>query len=236
MAERIVRFTDDFTGPSGPLEEPNHPYDQLNRNRSRIDVSSSLDSIYTTIENWGVVRYSSDITTADQYARVEVGTHDNAAGQQHTGVVLRAQGTVNQNREYYEVRYQYDGSAGPYTTTIGYCDGDVLSVLWSGTVAWQVGDWVEGEIIGDQIRLLRNGTEIQSVNDTNLTDGRPGIVLWGRGSTRPYIVNFEMGDLVAGPPPVADVFPQPRYFFFRRPETGTVARLSAAQPCPFRGV
>ena len=114
--------------------------------------------------------------TNDQYSSLEIrGTLPPPGSTYRIGAIVRASADVNAARDYYEVYFNWNGSV---TTYLVKCvNGTVTTLMSTTSVAWSIGDLIELEVEGSQLRPCRNGTVIASLvtTDTDITTGQPGV-------------------------------------------------------------
>jgi hypothetical protein len=92
------------------------------------------------------------------------------------GVIVRGSADTNANRDYYYFIFQYSG-----TSRLGKCVNGTDTELHSAAVSWSVGDYIELECEGTEIRACKNGSPLGgsfTVTDTSLSSGAPGICGW----------------------------------------------------------
>lgn len=131
--------------------------------------------------------------TADQYAKaVFVGPLAFGGTSDLVGVIARASGDTNTARDYY-CAFMINNNSGtnPRPLELGKIVDGTYTQLATTSVAWAANDTVEIECEGTTIRSLRNGAVVDSVVDTSLTTGVPGVVACIAGD------DWEGGNLVA---------------------------------------
>jgi hypothetical protein len=141
----------------------------------------------------------------DQYAVAQIITI-NATGSLDVmlGVICRASGDVDGNRDYYFYRVmETAGTSGSAsrTTQLGHCKNGVESVQVTGAIVWAPNDTVELECIGNPPTLtgfknsvLTGQSYVDSVSP--LTTGRPGVMT----NISQIGDNFVGGSAAADPP------------------------------------
>lgn len=120
--------------------------------------------------------------TADQWASVQIVALPYQSATYNIGVICRASGDTDSNRDYYFAAVSADSPGPNYTTTLGKVVNGTRTVLYSASVPWAVGDRIELEVEGSTLRVCKNGTALGgswTVTDTSLTAGQPGVLSGG---------------------------------------------------------
>lgn len=169
-------------------------WDQTNAFNGSVNiVSSTLVSAAHSQEC--AARYVSGTFAADQYSSLELVTW-NQFGNNRIGVAARMSPDDDGNRDHYEyVIFDNNGSTTKTTELAKVVNGS-RTILTSSSVLWASGDRIEIECEGTTIRGLKNGTEVVSVTDSDITTGRPGV----RTTSGKTGDNWQGGDLSASTP------------------------------------
>jgi hypothetical protein len=121
----------------------------------------------------GIVRANGTYSN-DQYSKLIITTLPSVSTVNWIGVVARASGDADANRDYYI--YYVDYNTTPRTTRLARVSNGTFNALDAiNSIAWAVSDSLEIECEGDKIRGFRNGILQVEITDANLTTGKPGI-------------------------------------------------------------
>lgn len=132
----------------------------------------------------------------NQYAKIAIASFQGGTTN-YTGVACRVSTGINGARDFYLflLNENSGGTNAPYE--LHYVSDGGFNLLASGTQSWSVGDTIEIECEGTTIRGMRNGVQVTSATDSNLTSGKPGVWFYDDLAT---LDNFEGGDLSAAAP------------------------------------
>lgn len=153
------------------------------------EVYLSAASVFfgpTATGNRQAARWIGGTVGSDQFASVEIASLGYWSGDYAIGVIGRASADVDDARDYYAAEVQADSPGPTYTTQLVKVVNGVTTVLHSAEVEWQVGDRIELEIEGTQLRVLKNGTPLGGLftaTDTSLSSGSVGILASGNEGT-----------------------------------------------------
>jgi hypothetical protein len=128
----------------------------------------------------------------DQYSSAVFGETDFASGIRGIGVVARTSADTDGNRDYY-----YAFAVDNNTYSYGKVVNGTHTSFGTGSQTWNDGDRIEIECEGTTIRILRNGVEIASTTDSDLTTGKPGIHAAG-GISAVWGDDWEGGNITGG--------------------------------------
>lgn len=129
--------------------------------------------------------------TDDQYAVLELTDISFAGG--GIGVIARASGDTDANRDFYFFRYNVVAGV----TELGKIVDGTETVLDTPSVTWSTNDTIEIECEGTTIRGLKNGSVVSTETDSALTTGAPGICAF-QGANLPLGDNWIGGNFTAG--------------------------------------
>ena len=107
--------------------------------------------------------------TADQYAVLKLTTLGFGGGER-IGVIVRASGDIDTNRDYYSFLDNNTGAVAQLIKTVNGTE----TILDSRSSPFAAGDTIELEVEGTTLRAFRNGTLIYSLTDSSLSTGNPG--------------------------------------------------------------
>ncbi len=134
----------------------------------------------------------------DQYSSATLSAIPSVDGTQ-IGVLCRASTDIDANRDGYEailtpgnIIYFNRVQNGVHTLLGG-----------NSSETWAVNDEFECDAVGNQIRVLRNGTALITVSDSVLTTGKPGIV--ALGASDGAITAWEGGQFDEPDPPAGTI-------------------------------
>ena len=119
---------------------------------------------------------------AGQYAQIVFRSDSSNSG---VGVILRGSET---EKTFYRCLYSWQDDV---VYVDGY-DAGVYFSVGSSSVAMVSGDVFRAEIEGTTITLKKNGTTIDTFNDSRITSGRPGIT----GTSVTVCDDFEAGEII----------------------------------------
>lgn len=146
--------------------------------------------------------------TDDQYSSVQI---TNLAGwasdSYHFGVIARASGDTDSNRDYYFASITGAVNGSPWECSFGKTVNGTTTDLNTANITFAEGDAIEIECEGTTIRVLVNGTALGgsfTVTDSSITTGKPG-VLAGGAATTIRGDNWEGGNITAGGADLTDV-------------------------------
>jgi hypothetical protein len=153
-----------------------------------------------TGDQYQVARWAGTGTFAnDQYAKATVGTLAAQTADYRCGVVARCSADIDTTADYYGYNLYSDSGTGIYTTVLFKVVNGTYTALNTAAVAWANGDTIEIEVEGTTVRGLKNGVQTVSVTDSDLTSGKPGLLVAGdNGGTVASLDNWEGGDLSSG--------------------------------------
>ena len=133
--------------------------------------------------------------TTDQYSKATVSGLAQNGDPYRAGVVARCSTDTDANRDYYAYWIKDTGASSKTTELFKVVNG-TTTVLDTRSTTWANGDTVEIECEGTTIRGLKNGVEVVSVTDSELSAGKPGIAIGGT-SSGPFLDDWEGGILSA---------------------------------------
>lgn len=139
--------------------------------------------------------------TDDQYASLEIRVLSYQSTSYNVGVICRASGDQDSNRDWYGASVCLDASSS-YTTKLLKVVNGTVTELHSASVAWSVGDKIELEVEGTTLRLCKNGTALGgsfTQTDSSLSTGLPGVAIALGSETTFYADNWEGGNLSSAP-------------------------------------
>lgn len=192
---RTVVATDDFNRPNGSLGSNwgqigqfAHFGEECVIHNQRVDVSGAARWI------------GAGAFTANQYAKAKVFSLD-AWNAHVAGVLVRGSADQGANRDHYYY-YVQGAFTGSYTTALAKVVNGSVTILddTPGTVAWNAdNDSIEIEAEGTAIRGFRNGVELHSATDSDLTTGSPGLLVYGGSGNGlgPVLDDWEGGNITA---------------------------------------
>lgn len=147
--------------------------------------------------NYQVMRWNGAGTFSDdQYAKVSIENFTFQSADYRAGVVVRCSADTDANADYYAFWVQDDGGASSRTSKLVKVVNGALTELDSRVGAWASDDTVSLEVEGTTLRAYKNDVELFSVDDPDITTGKPGFLVAGGPSARAD--NWEGGDVVAG--------------------------------------
>jgi hypothetical protein len=189
--------TDDFNRTDEDPLSGSGNWADLNFNNSRVALVSN--KIQGTHAAHAIARWVGTGTfTDDQYSSLVVATIGGFT-QSEVGVIARASGDTNANRDCYS--YRVKDANPPETRLVKVVNGTETELNSSTSVSWSNGDRIEIECEGTTIRGLKNGTSQYSTTDSSLTTGKPGVHGYNAGTLYSAGVDgdsWEGGNITAG--------------------------------------
>lgn len=147
----------------------------------------------------------------DQYAKIELGGMGWFGIDYMVGAVVRCSADTDANADYYAFLVIDDQPNGGNKTCklVKRINGTETVIATVTTTSWTNGDTVELEAEGTTLRIFKNGTQIGSdyTGQTDLTTGKPGILIGGDLAGPPGPDNWEGGDVTGASPPAAPSSP-----------------------------
>lgn len=184
MARRTLA-SDNFNRANGTLPDDGAPW---KKEQGSVSFVISSNGITLSANNDITMRYNASFPD-DQWAQITFTQTETASGAQ-AGVALRvATGAATL------YRIVVDGSGN---FEIGRFISGSHTTIDTFTSSVANGDVLRAEIVGSTIKVYINGTQVRSVNDSNISSGAPGMAFSGTGapSTNTKMDDFSAGDFV----------------------------------------
>jgi hypothetical protein len=150
------------------------------------------------VAHYQVVRWAGAGTFSDdQYAEATVGGMAFNGDAFLTGVVVRCSADTDTAADFYGVYILDDAPSGSNHTTVVFkmVNGTSTTIATLTTTPWTNGDEVLLSAIGTTLRLYKNRSLIGTyTGQTDLTTGKPGLLLGGNATAVMNLDNAELGD------------------------------------------
>lgn len=143
----------------------------------------------------------------DQYAKIALGGMGWFGTDYMIGAVVRCSADTDANADYYAFLVIDDQTNGGNKTCklVKRINGTETVIDTITTTSWTNGDTVELEAEGTTLRIYKNGTQIGSdyTSQSDLSTGKPGILIAGDLAGPPAAQDWEGGDVVSIVTPTA---------------------------------
>jgi hypothetical protein len=190
--------TDDFNRADGPVGSDWSYIRNTAWTADPPDIASNTLTARANTGNYQVCRWNGSGTfTDDQYAKLEVGGLGYYGNGYRQGVVARCSADQDTAADYYAYYIYDDASSNRTAILFKVVNGTYTALDTSTANAWANGDTIEIEVEGTTVRGLKNGTELVSVTDSDLSTGKPGFAIGGEGGGPPNADNWEGGNLAS---------------------------------------
>jgi hypothetical protein len=146
--------------------------------------------------NAQAARWNANSFANDQYSSLKIEVLTWLGNNYHVGVICRASGDTNGNRDLYYVTVANVNGGSPYYTAFGKIVNGTHTSFHVADVAWTVGSRIELECEGTTIRAMKDAVALGgsfTQTDSSLTSGNAGI--YGGGGDYVAGDDWEGGDL-----------------------------------------